>query len=61
MTEWILTLYLAGKEPVLTATGYQNAAQCEKAGDLMKEADQTARGTWGERYTISCTEQPEKG
>lgn len=57
MTEWILVLYLAGKEPVVTATGYQNAAQCEKAGALMKQADQTARGSWGVAYTISCTEQ----
>jgi hypothetical protein len=61
MTEWILVLYLAGNEPVVTATGYKNAAQCEKAGDLMKEADQTARGSWGERYTISCTEKPNEG
>ncbi|MNG41971.1 hypothetical protein D3C84_1315350 [compost metagenome] len=52
---------MAGKEPVVTATGYKNAEQCEKAGDLMKEADQTARGSWGERYTISCTEAPAEG
>lgn len=57
MTEWILALYLTGNTPVVTANGYQNAAQCEKAGKLMQEADQTARGSWGASYTISCTEK----
>ncbi|MDG9858491.1 hypothetical protein N7403_31965 [Pseudomonas nitroreducens] len=58
MTEWILVLYLAGKEPVVTATGYQTAEQCEMAGDLMKAADQAARKTSGVAYRIMCTEQP---
>lgn len=58
MTEWILVLYLAGKEPVVTATGYATAEQCEKAGDLMKAADQAARKTSDVAYSVVCTEQP---
>ncbi len=54
-----LALVLAGStEPVVTATGYQTAEQCETAGDLMKVADEAVRKT-GKTYSISCTEQPE--
>lgn len=56
MTEWILILYLNGKEPVVTATGYQTAEQCEMAGDLMKAADQAVRKTTGVPYSQMCQE-----
>jgi len=57
MTEWMLVLYLAGKEPVVTANGYQTAEQCEMAGDLMKAADQVVRKTQDVHYSVMCLEQ----
>lgn len=55
MTEWILTLYLAGTDPVVTAKGYKTAEQCETAGDLMKAADEAIRKS-GEHYSVMCQE-----
>lgn len=56
MTEWILALILEGSaEPVVTASGYKTAEQCETVGDLMKAADESVRRS-GKRYSIMCTE-----
>lgn len=58
MNEWILALLLGGSpEPILIATGYETAEQCETAGDLMKAADAAVRKS-SKNYSISCTEQP---
>jgi hypothetical protein len=53
----MLVIYLAGKEPVITAEGYRTAEQCEMAGDLMKAADQAVRKTQNVHYSIVCMEQ----
>lgn len=59
LTIWMLSLAIETQDdPVVMAGPYTSEAACFMAGDLMKAADQAARG--GEhKYAIFCTEQPD--